>query len=75
MIVIIEHNAAPIISQNGVIVSSCGSGSFTFIEKRLTISVGNIMQIEKMVSFFMRILKLLLMTEALASMRLATTSE
>ena len=54
---------------------SCLSGMVTFIEKILTTRVGSIITMVKMVRALMRMLRLLLIIEARASIRLARTCE
>ena len=70
--------AEDIAAKNVIIQNECSyqaRGIFTFIEKMLTTRVGSIMAIVIRVSAFMRILRLLLMIEARASMRLDKTCE
>ena len=73
MMLIMERTANVEINQNGKSASCCGKGSATFIEKMLTIRVGNMMQMDRMVSVFIRIFKLLLTMETHASIRLEIT--
>ncbi len=61
--------------QNGIRVCCCGNGSGMFMENRLTIKVGSMIQIERIVSILMRMLRLLLMIDARASMRLERTCD
>ena len=68
-----ERAANVTINQKGKSDPCCNTGNTTFIEKMLTINVGSIMQIETIVSVFMRIFKLLLTIETQASIRLEIT--
>ena len=68
-----EAAASPVITQNACLYQAMGIT--TFIEKILTTSVGSIIPIVISVRALMRMLRLLLIMEARASIREASTWE